>query len=260
MMPGPDFEYSNLSGRPPGPVLRALSHLLRGVRDVQNQVEPYAARWGQANLSALAADGPLWVALGDSMTQGVGASDYDRGWVGQLQTSGGSEIPGRLINLASSGARVGDVLDRQLPALAALGRRPELVTVLIGSNDLIRPRHRKAFPAAFGRLLAELPRGSVVATLPNPSRAAAMANALLAAAVRDSGLVIAELRGPRTSGWKGKLAADHFHPNDLGYAGIAAVFAEALAARDSADPERGRHNDQQTQRDRGDCGPSQSKM
>ncbi len=150
MMPGPDFEYSNLSGRPPGPVLRALSHLLRGVRDVQNQVEPYAARWGQANLSALAADGPLWVALGDSMTQGVGASDYDRGWVGQLQTSGGSEIPGRLINLASSGARVGDVLDRQLPALAALGRRPELVTVLIGSNDLIRPRHRKAFPLHSG--------------------------------------------------------------------------------------------------------------
>ena len=34
--------------------------------------------------AALAADGPLWVAVGDSMSQGIGASAPDRGWVGQL--------------------------------------------------------------------------------------------------------------------------------------------------------------------------------
>ncbi len=135
-MATPDFEYSNLSGRPPGPVLRALSLLSRGVRTVQEQVEPYADRWRQANLRAMAADGPLWVALGDSMTQGIGASDFDRGWVGQLAASGGAGIPSRLINLGTSGARVDDVLSRQIPAMAALGHRPDLVTVLIGSNDL----------------------------------------------------------------------------------------------------------------------------
>jgi hypothetical protein len=54
------------------------------VRRVQAQVARYAADWQRANRAALAAAGPLWAALGDSMTLGIGASAYDQGWVGQL--------------------------------------------------------------------------------------------------------------------------------------------------------------------------------
>ncbi len=228
----PRFDYTNLTGRPSGPVVRLLSRVVPGVREVQDQVGPYADRWRAANLAALDGSGPLWCALGDSMTLGIGATAFDRGWVGQLAEQGST--PGRLVNLSASGARVADVLDRQLPALESLGIEPALVTVLIGSNDLISPRHRRVFPELFEQMLRRLPVGSVVASQPNPSRAAVEANALLDRIAQERGLVIAELRDPRTTSWKGKLAADHFHPNDLGYAGIAQVFASAIADRPAA--------------------------
>ena len=83
-VPETHFDYSNLSGRPPGPVLSVAARLLPGVREVQAQVEPYARAWEEHNRAAVQADGPLWVVLGDSMAQGIGASAYDRGWPGQL--------------------------------------------------------------------------------------------------------------------------------------------------------------------------------
>lgn len=220
-----EFDYSNLSGRPSGPVLRLLSRVLPGVRSVQDQVEPYAQAWQEHNRAALAADGPLWVALGDSLTVGIGAASHDRGWVGQLA----SRMPGwRVVNLAVSGGRVRDVLDRQLPALEALGQEPDLVTLLIGNNDLVSPRLRPALPGDLAELLRRLPPGSVVGNQPATYSAALEVNRLIDDAVAEHGLRLAELRVPRTRNWSGKLAADHFHPNERGYEGLAAVFGEAI--------------------------------
>ncbi|HEX2903027.1 MAG TPA: SGNH/GDSL hydrolase family protein [Jatrophihabitans sp.] len=221
------FDYDNLSGRPPGRFVTAAGRLLPGVRQVQQQIGPYAAAWRQANAEAMAASGPLWVALGDSLTQGVGASAFDRGWVGQLAgelTGQGQRL--RVLNLSVSGARVGDLVARQLPVLRQL--EPALVTVLIGSNDLFQPRLRRSLPAAFETMLARLPAGAVVANLPNPNSAAEAVNRLLHRAVADRGVVLADMRGSRTTSWQGKLAADYFHPNDRGHASIAQVFAEAI--------------------------------
>ncbi|GAA2568525.1 SGNH/GDSL hydrolase family protein [Pseudonocardia hydrocarbonoxydans] len=219
------FDYSNLSGRPSGPVLRVLSRVLPGVRRVQEQVEPYAAAWQEHNRAALAADGPLWVALGDSLTVGVGAGAYDRGWVGQLA----ARMPGwRVVNLAVSGGRVRDVLDRQLPALAALGQVPDLVTLLIGNNDLVSPRLRPALPADLAELLRRVPPGTVVGNQPATYAAALEVNRLIDEAVAARGLRLAELRVPLTRNWSGRLAADHFHPNERGYSGLATVFEAAI--------------------------------
>ncbi|MDQ2838918.1 MAG: SGNH/GDSL hydrolase family protein [Actinomycetota bacterium] len=224
-----DFDYSNLSGRPVGPFVSLAARLLPGVRQVQDQVEPYAAAWQRDNRLAVAGSGPLWVVLGDSLSQGIGASGHDRGWVGQLaeQLIAQGRIS-RVLNLAVSGARVSDVLDRQLPALQALPTPPALVTLLIGSNDLFRRRYRLELPAGFEVLLQRLPAGTVVANLPNPNATADALNRSLQRAVTDRGLVLADLRQRETTSWRGKLAADHFHPNDLGYAGIARVFADAI--------------------------------
>ncbi|GAA3219994.1 hypothetical protein GCM10017691_03910 [Pseudonocardia petroleophila] len=220
-----EFDYSNLSGRPSGPVLRLLSRVLPGVRSVQDQVEPYARAWQEHNRAALAADGPLWVALGDSLTVGIGAGAHDRGWVGQLA----SRMPGwRVVNLAVSGGRVRDVLDRQLPAMEALGQRPDLVTLLIGNNDLVSPRLRPALPGNLDELLHRLPPGTVVGNQPATYSAALEVNRLIDDAVAERGLRLAELRVPRTRDWSGKLAADHFHPNERGYEGLAAVFGAAI--------------------------------
>lgn len=219
------FDYSNLSGRPPGRFLTVASRLVRGVRDVQDQVLPYAERWQEHNRLALASEGPLWVALGDSMTQGIGASAFDRGW-----TAGVTEAwpEHRLINLSVTGGLVTDLLERQLPAMAALGVTPDLVTVMVGSNDLLNRQARSTLPSDLATLIGLLPTGTVVATQPGARRGAAAFNHQVTSAPH---LVTAEFRDPRMASWKGRLAADHFHPNDTGYAAMAAIMREAIASR-----------------------------
>ena len=222
------FDYSNLSGRPTGPVVKVASRLLRGVRSVQAQVEPYAQQWEQRNREAVAATGPLWVVLGDSMAQGVGASAYDHGWVGQLAET----LPAyRLINLSVYGGRIADVLERQIPAMESLGVEPDLVTVIIGSNDLISKKLREGMPAALSEMLRRLPPGTVVGNQPGGRASVLEFNRVIDEAVSERDLVLAEFRDPRMRSWKGKLSQDHFHPNDLGYAGMAAIVAEAIARR-----------------------------
>jgi lysophospholipase L1-like esterase len=220
------FDYSNLSGRPNGPVVKLASRLSRGVRSVQDQVEPYAREWERHNRAAVAATGPLWVVLGDSMSQGVGASAYDRGWVGQLAET----LPAyRLVNLSVYGGRITDVLERQIPAMESLGVEPDLVTVIIGSNDLISKNLREEMPTALTAMLRRLPAGAIVGNQPGGRAAVLEFNRLIDEAVAERDLVLAEFRDPRMRSWKGKLSTDHFHPNDLGYAGMAQIVAEAIA-------------------------------
>lgn len=229
------FDYDNTSGRPTGAFMAVLQALLPGVRTVRGQIDPYAQQWAQSNRAALAADGPLWVALGDSMTQGIGASSFDRGWVGQLADRLREQgRPHRVVNLAVTGARVDDAIQRQLPALEALvasGQVPDLVTVVIGSNDVVVPRHRVGLSQRFATLLDGLPHGAVVLNLPNPHKEARRVDALLRERQAQGRLVLADIRrrGPRS--WRGRLAPDRFHPNDRGYADMAHVFELALDSR-----------------------------
>lgn len=222
-------DFSNLSGRPPGRFVTVAALALPGVRSVQRQVAPFADEWSRRNAEVLAASadaaGPLWAALGDSMTLGIGASAPDEGWVGQLAAG----MTGwRVLNLGINGGRVRDVLDRQLPVLESLARQPELVTLLIGSNDLMSPRLRKLLTADMATLLERLPAGTVVGNQPGGYAGALRVNKLIDDAVAQRGLVLAELRDPRTRNWRNKLAADRFHPNDRGYRGMAEVFGEAI--------------------------------
>ena len=235
---GVGFDYDNTSARPPGAFMTALSTVLPGVGAVRQQAEPYAAAWRRANEAALGSDGPLWVAIGDSMTQGIGASVPERGWVGQLGDHlAASGRPHRVVNLSVTGARVRDAVDHQLSALRdllAMGQLPALVTVVIGSNDVVSPRLRAGLAERFVELLDGLPDGAVVATLPTPHREARGVEALLRHRERDGRLVVADMRahGPRS--WRGKLAADRFHPNDAGYAAMAHVFDLALGLEATA--------------------------
>lgn len=212
-----------------GRVARAL---LPGVRQVHGQVARYAARWEEANALALAGRGPLWVVLGDSTAQGIGAPAWDEGYIGQLRQAldAGSERPWRVVNLSRSGARTDDVLDRQLPALHALSVPPDLVTCAIGANDIVRRAPVPTLEARLRAILARLPRGSIVATVPQGLNAArtAAANGLIREEAPAAGMLVADVWARTGPPWHGKLAADGFHPGALGYADWAAAFADVL--------------------------------
>ncbi|MFF1513961.1 SGNH/GDSL hydrolase family protein [Streptomyces sp. NPDC058305] len=80
-----------------------------------------------------------FVALGDSLTEGVGdpVGDRWRGWA-ELLAHGLAPVDAAVefTNLAVSGAQTRDVLERQAPEALAL--RPDVVSVVIGVNDTLR--------------------------------------------------------------------------------------------------------------------------
>lgn len=225
------FTYDNRTGRGPGRAVRVMTAVLPGAADVWSRVEPYADAWRTHNVEALAHPGRRWIVLGDSLSQGVGASAYDAGWVGQLATRlapNGDNL--QVVNLSATGARVADVIDQQLPALELIGvRDQDVVTVMVGSNDLFGSRERRdRLPAAFTELLHRLPTGAVVTTLPNPSTAANRANTFIEQAASSGRIVMADLRVTGPTSWRGRLAGDFFHPNDAGYAAIATALEPTL--------------------------------
>jgi lysophospholipase L1-like esterase len=221
------FEYSNLNDRSPGWFLRVARRLLPGVGLVENEIKPYAQAWQERNLEALAAADPLWVVLGDSLSQGVGASSIEHSWVLETQSAlAGHGFRYRIVNLSFSGARVSDVLSRQIPALAGLSAAPELITVLIGSNDIIRRDLRARLPEHYRAMLAALPKGALVATVPRTRGAQVEVNRIVHEAEAAGAVVAVPLHFT-----PGARAPDHFHPDDAGYAAIAADFTAAILAR-----------------------------
>lgn len=208
--------------------MTTASLVMPGVRRVQRQVEPFARWWIESNEQALDAveqGAKLWVALGDSMTLGSGASEPLGGFVGQIL----ARHPGwACINLAIYGGRIADLRDRAMPALASLPT-PDKVSMLVGSNDLMKPGLRAVAAGELARLLEEVPVGTVVGNQPGTYGAAIALNTVIDAAVASGRVRLADLRDPRARSWgRSTLAADHFHPNDVGYRGIADIFDEAM--------------------------------
>lgn len=204
--------------------------VLPGVRKVHGQVARYAAEWEAANGTALAGAGPLWVVLGDSTAQGIGAPSWEEGYVGQLRRAldEGSEQRWRVVNLSRSGARTDDVLDRQLPVLEAMAAQPELVTCAIGANDIVR--RVPGLEDRIRQIIARLPQRTIIATLPQglgPERSQAV-NEVIRAEAPAAGLVVADVWARTGPPWHGKYAEDRFHPGALGYADWAAAFADVL--------------------------------
>ena len=210
--------------------------LLPGVRRVHRQVARYAKSWDEANAAAMAASGPLWVVLGDSTAQGIGASTYTGGYVGQLLNLLNDQRPAgqplwRVLNLSRSGARTADVLAVQLPKLDAIAAEqpPQLVTCAIGANDLI-PTETDVLVRQLREVIARLPEGAVIATMPQGlrPRRALVVNEMIRAEAPAAGLLVADVWTWTGPPWRGKFASDGFHPGGLGYTDWASAFAEAL--------------------------------
>lgn len=185
-------------------------------------------------------DGLLYVALGDSAAQGIGASRPALGYVGlladQLRDSTGEPV--QTVNLSRSGARIDDVLQHQLPHLQRL--QPDLVTVAIGGNDILG-FDIETFTEQVDALTAALPPGTVIADVPyfmhgRWERDATQAARVLTQSARARDLTVVPLHEQlRAEGWQAMLtqfAADWFHPNDRGHR----IWAQAFWSRISEPP------------------------
>jgi lysophospholipase L1-like esterase len=179
--------------------------------------------------------GLVYVALGDSLAQGLGASRPDLGYVGLLARRLGDA---RVVNLSVSGARVRDVLDDQLPALAMLPHI-DVVTLDVGGND-VRDFDPSRFAPDVWELMSRLPAGTVVADIPyfmhgHWERDAQEASRLLQTAAAAHGIPVVPIHEVlRRRGWRGMFgdyAADFFHPNDRGHQIWADAFWSVLGQR-----------------------------
>lgn len=219
----------------------AVRRRLDEVRQVRRSVAEYREHWRDlAEAHDPDSDAVRYVALGDSAAQAVGASTPEAGYVAtvaqHLAGTTGRDV--HMFNLSVSGAKAADVLEDQLPRLAALGFVPDVVTLGIGGNDVVDRRISvEAFLDTMAEVLAELPPGSYVADPPGflipPFEARSDAMAVgVRPLIRDAGHHLVALhRATRSAGhlgWVRNVAADAFHPNDRGYAGWAAAFIEAL--------------------------------
>lgn len=210
---------------------RLIGRFSAGVAAVDAQVERYHRRWDHHNEDARFGPGPLWVALGDSSTQGVGASAWDNGWthlvLDRLRAVTGE--PWRLVNLSMSGGRFRDVADRQVPVLNTMLPTPDLVTCVIGSNDLMWRRGTTAIYRDADEAMSRVPTGAVVSRLSGPGPRPIRLNRIFERHAADRDLRLFNIWNWPSG--RNALAEDRIHPSDIGYRYMAELAWPALAAR-----------------------------
>ncbi|MFB6961086.1 SGNH/GDSL hydrolase family protein [Streptomyces sp. NPDC056309] len=189
-----------------------------------------------------------FVALGDSLTEGVGDPTGDgwRGWAALL-AGGLAERPSAVefTNLAVSGAQTRDVLERQTPA--GLELRPDVVSVVVGVNDTLRRTFDiHAVAARLDRVFAAFTdRGAVLLTacLPDPGAMLGLPGALARPLARRQRAVntvvhaLSERYGAvhlhaDAGQWltdRAMWSADRLHPGERGHRQLAVRFHALLA-------------------------------
>ena len=188
-----------------------------------------------------------YLILGDSTAAGVGG-DYEKGIA--VGTAEGLARDGRrveLVNLSVSGARIHDVLTKQLPK--AQGKF-DLVLLDVGANDVIRltpsSRFERDFEETVKQILTAHCSARVVVTgspdMGAPPRIPRLLRPLAAFRTRRINVIanrmadrydltfapIAAATGPLFRKDRSLFDADRFHPNDAGYATWIPVLNTAL--------------------------------
>ncbi|WP_418361509.1 SGNH/GDSL hydrolase family protein [Streptomyces gilvosporeus] len=203
---------------------------------------------------AVAGDGRAersgFVALGDSLTEGLGdplPGGGWRGWAALLAESLGERPDGvPLVNLACSGALAADVAARQLPAARRLA--PRYASVVVGANDTLRAAfaieqvaaaldltHRTLSADGAVVLTACLPDPGRMLGLPAPlarplaRRMRAVNTVVHAVSRRYDGLHL-HLAGHHWVTDRTSWSVDRLHPSERGHRLLARGFHAALAA------------------------------
>ncbi len=197
-----------------------------------------------------------YVALGDSQTEGLNDGGFDqgyRGWADRFAERVAEVNPDlQYANLAVRGCRARHVRHQQLPAALAL--KPDLASVVVGMNDMLRHDYDleetvREVEETFEALISS---GSAVFTMtfPNVARMVPMMGWLLprqrvlneriTAAARRHSVPVLDLFDLELTGDPRIWSHDRIHGSTLGHTRIAAGVAEmvGLAGSDGswADP------------------------
>ncbi len=260
---GPVESIPVLEAKPPGPVLRTVGFFVPRIGQVMADIKPFTRYWSEQNQNALASDGPLLVAIGDSTAIGIGASAPANSYIGLLAQALTERDQQRwqVINLAQSGARARDGLDRQLPILERLTDsqsvderdRVALSVCCIGSNDIVWSAGTRTIRDQLKALIGRLPTNSLVGTVAGGSARARLVNRAVRQAAAEAGHGLIEPWGEPGPPTSLRLASDRFHPNDLGYRLMTRPFARYLGAPEPELPEQfTSRSTESSDRDQGD--------
>ncbi len=187
----------------------------------------------------------VYVAIGDSAAQGIGASSLSNSYVSlvaaNIRSQTGRNV--RIINLSQSGAKLRDVIREQLPQLQAL--QPDIVTVDIGANDIAHGTASDVMVEEYQQVISALkPYPVVFANLPDfmwgtQQRNTTALNVTIVSLCDRYGLQLADLHQvTHAKMWSfNEYAADGFHPSSHGHQTWAGAFEpgiKTLLARSAA--------------------------
>lgn len=218
--------------RKPWNLARIGSRFSDALAEIEAQREPFAEFWDDHNSKALDESGPLWVALGDSLAQGIGATSPENGFVlsvaEQLRQTSGE--PWRVINLAMTGARISHVVDDELDILRRAGLDPMITTCMIGFNDFIGGTRTDAIADGARRLVAGVPHGTLVGRVSTrrfTKRATVLRDSFVDGHESGKITLFDPWNWPEaTDVW----ARDRIHLNDNGYRHLADSVLAAMVA------------------------------
>jgi len=191
-----------------------------------------------------------YLALGDSYTIGTGASSEAHNYpsiIASRLAATGSEIS--VTNPAVNGYTTEDLIKHELGLLSQI--KPQLVTILIGVNDLVQGRTLNQYTKSLvkiydavaslrlepGRVVAiSIPNWSVVPAAANfgdPKRLRRLTDEYNALAQREASthgfswvdITSVSTSSHRSPGW---ISSDQLHPGDIQYAAWAKAIWEAV--------------------------------
>ena len=189
----------------------------------------------------------VYVAIGDSTVEGVGASDPSRSCPALVfEKIKNEKKRAYFYNLGKSGARIKDVVELQLAKAVEL--KPDLITISVGANDLRHRTKLRHFEKDFLELIktlsektkakiiiSNIPDLSVVPSIPILVKhllrfATGRFNRIIKEHAEQFRCILLDLyTGSKIYGRKstGLISEDGLHPSDLGYA----LWANAIIDR-----------------------------
>ena len=201
-----------------------------GIAGVNSTIEPRARYWDERNSETLSTEGPLWVALGDSVTQGIGSTNPSTSYVSIVlnRLNMRTGLKWRLVNLSMSGGRFADVTNYQLPAMEQALLKPDLVTAIIGSNDIMWRRHTSNICNDARSMVQGLPSGTFLSKVSRSQKKGRRTriNSVFAESSKEKEVNLFSAWDWPTG--KEMWAEDRFHPNDRAHGYIANNLWRAL--------------------------------